>query len=202
MCMMSFLIESSWIMTLKLFDCLMRTCWSFTHTACCAHARDWCRFAVSWWHTFNGQMGTDPFSNVKTHLRPWDVDGSMDTFLTRVDVAFEFFTKHLEALNSSWIELNMLNEPLWRCTLNHCLLTLPNVYTTSISCSHLVFGTWLCHLCFIFSRTLDSSLITAWAPTSAVFMTPCLAMPCHALPCLAMPCHALPCLAMPCHALP
>jgi hypothetical protein len=23
----------------------------------------------------------------------------MDTFLTRVDVAFEFFTKHLEALN-------------------------------------------------------------------------------------------------------
>ena len=66
---------------------------SFTHTAC---ARDWCRFAVSWWHTFNGQMGTDPFSNVKTHLRPWDVDGSMDTFLTRVDVAFEFFTKHLE----------------------------------------------------------------------------------------------------------
>ena len=57
--------------------------------------RDWCRFAVSWWHTFNGQMGTDPFSNVKTHLRPWDVDGSMDTFLTRVDVAFEFFTKPL-----------------------------------------------------------------------------------------------------------
>ncbi|CAE7596542.1 xylA [Symbiodinium natans] len=55
--------------------------------------RDWCRFAVSWWHTFNGQMGTDPFSNVKTHLRPWDVDGSLETFLTRVDVAFEFFTK-------------------------------------------------------------------------------------------------------------
>ena len=22
--------------------------------------RDWCRFAVCWWHTFNGQMGTDP----------------------------------------------------------------------------------------------------------------------------------------------
>ncbi|CAE7521877.1 xylA [Symbiodinium sp. CCMP2592] len=55
--------------------------------------RDWCRFAVSWWHTFNGQMGTDPFSNVKTHVRPWDVDSSLDTFLTRVDVAFEFFTK-------------------------------------------------------------------------------------------------------------
>ena len=40
-------------------------------------------------------MGTDPFSNVKTHVRPWDVDSSLDTFLTRVDVAFEFFTKHL-----------------------------------------------------------------------------------------------------------
>ena len=65
--------------------------------------RDWCRFAVSWWHTFNGQMGTDPFSNVKTHLRPWDVDASMDTFLTRVDVAFEFFTKYLEVNMERWI---------------------------------------------------------------------------------------------------
>ena len=60
--------------------------------------RDWCRFAVAWWHTFNGQMGTDPFSNVKTHVRPWDVDGSMETFLTRVDVAFEFFTKQLDTV--------------------------------------------------------------------------------------------------------
>ena len=68
--------------------------------------------------------------------------------------------------------------------------------------SHLVFGTRLCHFRFIFSCTLDSSLITARASTSTVFMMPCLAMPCHALPCLAMPCHALPCLAMPCHALP
>ena len=65
--------------------------------------RDWCRFAVSWWHTFNGQMGTDPFSNVKTHLRPWDVDTSMDTFLTRVDVAFEFFTKLLGQLKMSFL---------------------------------------------------------------------------------------------------
>merc|ERR1712087_278112 len=53
----------------------------------------WCRFAVCWWHTFNGGMGTDPFSNTKTHLRPWDKDSSMETFLTRVDVAFEFFQK-------------------------------------------------------------------------------------------------------------
>jgi xylose isomerase len=55
--------------------------------------REWCRFAVAWWHTFNGQMGTDPFSGMKTHLRDWDVDNSMETYLTRVDVAFEFFTK-------------------------------------------------------------------------------------------------------------
>ena len=48
-------------------------------------------------------MGTDPFSNVKTHLRPWDVDTSMDTFLTRVDVAFEFFTKLLGRLKMSFL---------------------------------------------------------------------------------------------------
>merc|ERR1712125_32372 len=55
--------------------------------------RDWLRFGIAWWHTFNGQMGTDPFSGIKTHLRDWDKDTSMDTFKTRVDVAFEFFTK-------------------------------------------------------------------------------------------------------------
>eukprot|EP00927_Polykrikos_kofoidii_P021242 TRINITY_DN20173_c0_g1_i1.p1 TRINITY_DN20173_c0_g1~~TRINITY_DN20173_c0_g1_i1.p1 ORF type:complete len:450 (-),score=78.59 TRINITY_DN20173_c0_g1_i1:115-1464(-) len=55
--------------------------------------REWLRFAVAWWHTFNGQMGTDPFSGTKTHLRSWDKDSSLDTYKTRVDVAFEFFTK-------------------------------------------------------------------------------------------------------------
>mmetsp|Transcript_4528 Transcript_4528/g.12804 ORF Transcript_4528/g.12804 Transcript_4528/m.12804 type:complete len:450 (-) Transcript_4528:185-1534(-) len=55
--------------------------------------REWCRFAVCWWHTFNGQMGTDPFSSMRTHLRPWDKDDSLETYLTRVDVAFEFFQK-------------------------------------------------------------------------------------------------------------
>jgi len=55
--------------------------------------KEWCRFAVSWWHTFNGQMGTDPFSGTRTHLRPWDVDNSMATYERRVEVAFEFFTK-------------------------------------------------------------------------------------------------------------
>jgi len=55
--------------------------------------KDWLRFAVAWWHTFNGQMGTDPFSGIKTHVRDWDKDSSMETFKTRVDVAFEFFQK-------------------------------------------------------------------------------------------------------------
>lgn len=55
--------------------------------------KEWCRFAVCWWHTFNGGMGRDPFSSDKTHLRPWDKDDSMATFEDRVNAAFEFFTK-------------------------------------------------------------------------------------------------------------
>jgi xylose isomerase len=55
--------------------------------------KEWCRFAVAWWHTFNGQMGTDPFSGTRTHIRPWDTDSSMATYERRVEVAFEFFTK-------------------------------------------------------------------------------------------------------------
>merc|ERR550537_1660978 len=55
--------------------------------------REWCRFAVCWWHTFNGQMGTDPFSGNRTHLRAWDKDDSMATYEARVDAAFEFFQK-------------------------------------------------------------------------------------------------------------
>jgi len=55
--------------------------------------REWCRFAVCWWHTFNGGMGRDPFSMDKTHIRPWDKDDSMETFIERVHAAFEFFTK-------------------------------------------------------------------------------------------------------------
>lgn len=55
--------------------------------------KEWCRFAVCWWHTFNGQMGTDPFSGTKTHVRPWDTDSSMATYERRVEVAFEFFSK-------------------------------------------------------------------------------------------------------------
>lgn len=55
--------------------------------------KEWCRFAVCWWHTFNGGMGRDPFSFDKTHQRPWDKDDSLETFKERVNVAFEFFQK-------------------------------------------------------------------------------------------------------------
>lgn len=56
--------------------------------------REWCRFAVCWWHTFNGGMGTDPFSNVRTHTRDWDTDlDALATYEKRVDVGFEFFSK-------------------------------------------------------------------------------------------------------------
>lgn len=58
--------------------------------------KEWCRFAVCWWHTFNGQMGRDPFSigaDGKTHIRPWDKDDSMEIFVERVHAAFEFFIK-------------------------------------------------------------------------------------------------------------
>eukprot|EP00397_Hematodinium_sp_SG-2012_P046916 GEMP01053166.1.p1 GENE.GEMP01053166.1~~GEMP01053166.1.p1 ORF type:complete len:470 (+),score=110.56 GEMP01053166.1:91-1410(+) len=54
---------------------------------------EWLRFAVCWWHTFNGGMGRDPFSAEKTHVRPWDTDDSLETALRRVHVAFEFFQK-------------------------------------------------------------------------------------------------------------
>eukprot|EP01060_Flectonema_neradi_P015576 TRINITY_DN22208_c0_g2_i1.p1 TRINITY_DN22208_c0_g2~~TRINITY_DN22208_c0_g2_i1.p1 ORF type:complete len:462 (+),score=124.83 TRINITY_DN22208_c0_g2_i1:57-1442(+) len=55
--------------------------------------KEWCRFAICWWHTFNGQMGRDPFSQDVTHIRAWDKDDSLQTYLERVHVAFEFFQK-------------------------------------------------------------------------------------------------------------
>ena len=55
--------------------------------------KEWCRFAICWWHTFNGQMGRDPFSQDITHIRAWDKDDSLQTHLERVHVAFEFFQK-------------------------------------------------------------------------------------------------------------
>jgi len=56
--------------------------------------KEWCRFAVCYWHTFRGG-GMDPFSyGCPTLEREWD-DGSnsIENAKRRVDVAFEFFTK-------------------------------------------------------------------------------------------------------------
>ena len=53
----------------------------------------WLRYAVCWWHSFNGGMGRDPFSFDKTQVRSCDKDDSMETYTERVHAAFEFFSK-------------------------------------------------------------------------------------------------------------
>lgn len=52
--------------------------------------RDWLRFAVAWWHTFDQRL-VDPFGE-GTAKRPYDrIDNPMDQALAKVDYAFEFF---------------------------------------------------------------------------------------------------------------
>lgn len=55
--------------------------------------KDWLRFGVAWWHTFNQEL-VDPFG-VGTAQRPWygKYSDPMDDALAKVDYAFEFFTK-------------------------------------------------------------------------------------------------------------
>lgn len=55
--------------------------------------KDHLRFSVVYWHTFrNG--GQDPFGIDATIDRPWDDNSnSVENALTRIDAAFEFFTK-------------------------------------------------------------------------------------------------------------
>ncbi len=55
--------------------------------------KEWCRFAVCWWHTFRG-VGGDPFGPAGTIERPWE-DGtdSVENAKRRCRVAFEFFQK-------------------------------------------------------------------------------------------------------------
>lgn len=54
--------------------------------------KDWCRFAVCYWHTFRG-TGADPFGP-GTLVRPWE-DGtdSVDMAVKRADVVFDFVSK-------------------------------------------------------------------------------------------------------------
>ena len=51
--------------------------------------KDWLRFGVAWWHTFDHPFGTG------TAQRPWygKYSDPMDEALAKVDYAFEFFTK-------------------------------------------------------------------------------------------------------------
>jgi len=54
--------------------------------------KDWCKFAVCYWHTFRG-LGADPFGT-GTLKRPWD-DGSnsIENAKRRLSAAFEFYSK-------------------------------------------------------------------------------------------------------------
>ena len=55
--------------------------------------KDWLRFGVAWWHTFNQQL-VDPFGT-GTAQRPWygQYSDPEDEALAKVDYAFEFFQK-------------------------------------------------------------------------------------------------------------
>ncbi|MDD7464935.1 MAG: hypothetical protein PUK59_01625 [Actinomycetaceae bacterium] len=55
--------------------------------------KDWLRFGVAWWHTFNQEL-VDPFGDA-TAQRPWmgKYSKPRDEALAKVDYAFEFFTK-------------------------------------------------------------------------------------------------------------
>lgn len=55
--------------------------------------KDWLRFGVAWWHTFDQQL-VDPFGD-GTAQRPWygKYSDPMDEALAKVDYAFEFFQK-------------------------------------------------------------------------------------------------------------
>ena len=55
--------------------------------------KDWLRFGVAWWHTFNQQL-VDPFGT-GTAQRPWygKYSDPEDEALAKVDYAFEFFQK-------------------------------------------------------------------------------------------------------------
>ena len=61
---------------------------------CCRQEmKDWLRFGVAWWHTFNQEL-VDPFGT-GTAQRPWygKYSDPEDEALAKVDYAFEFFQK-------------------------------------------------------------------------------------------------------------
>ena len=54
--------------------------------------KDWLRFGVAWWHTFDQQL-VDPFVTGTAHRPYYKYTDPMDQALAKVDYAFEFFQK-------------------------------------------------------------------------------------------------------------
>ena len=54
--------------------------------------KDWLRFGVAWWHTFNQEL-VDPFGTGTAHRPYYKYTDPMDQALAKVDYAFEFFQK-------------------------------------------------------------------------------------------------------------
>ena len=54
--------------------------------------KDWLRFGVAWWHTFNQEL-VDPFGTGTAHRPYYKYTDPMDQALAKVDYAFELFQK-------------------------------------------------------------------------------------------------------------
>lgn len=54
--------------------------------------KDWLRFGVAWWHTFDQQL-VDPFGDGTAHRPYYKYSDPMDQALAKVDYAFELFQK-------------------------------------------------------------------------------------------------------------
>ena len=215
---MSFLIESSWIMTLKLFDCLMRTCWSFTHCMLCTCQGlvQICGELVAYFQRPDGHRPIQQCQNPFETLGCGRVDGHFPhqggcglRVLHKASWSFKLELNRAEY--AQWTSVKMYTESL-HADFTQCVYYKYLMFTSRIwyllvsSLFHFLSYSWL-----IFDHCLSSHFGCLHAampchalpcPAMPCHALPCLAMPCHALPCLAMPCHALPCLAMPCHALP
>ena len=55
--------------------------------------KDWLRFGVAWWHTFDQQLVDDPFGTGTAHRPYYKYTDPMDQALAKVDYAFELFQK-------------------------------------------------------------------------------------------------------------
>ena len=69
--------------------------------------KDWLRFGVAWWHTFDQEL-VDPFGT-GTAQRPWygKYSDPEDEALAKVDYAFEFFQKLGVSTSASMIATSL-----------------------------------------------------------------------------------------------